>query len=158
MARASNPPALNLTRSPFAPSAITSTVGGREMSSKISGKLRQPSGPATGSPAVFNSGLISTNGMNAATSEGLPSSSRVDGRSFMPRTSRTVSRKACPICWAARPTPAASYIVSNMSAMSWEISGVMDSMYAPFCRNTGWPNLTMGRIIEVRFTCERAAG
>ena len=55
---------------------------GRVISANISGKLKQPSPPATGSPTGVTSGLMSTNGMIFATSAGWPSNSSVDGRSL----------------------------------------------------------------------------
>ena len=86
-------------------SATTSTVSGREVLAKISGKLRQPSGPSVGSPADFTSGFISTSGMNSLTLAGLPFSSKVDGRFSTWRTSTTVTYTASPMCCAARPMP-----------------------------------------------------
>ena len=37
-----------------------------------------------------------------------------------PPTSMTTTRRSTPTWGAARPTPSASYMVSNMSSMSWE--------------------------------------
>src|SRR6185436_17607330 len=86
-------------------------------------------------------------GIIAATSASRSLMAMVEGRSVTPRTSRTVSWRAWPICWAARPTPLWAYMVSNMSATSCLIAGVMLSTRSPFLRRTGVPYLTTSRII-----------
>src|SRR4051812_1452566 len=50
--------------------------------------------------------------------------------------------------------PAASYIVSNISAINSSIAGVIFSMRWPFCRNAGWPYLTIGKNILLRLTAQ----
>src|SRR5262245_18127563 len=60
----------------------------------------------------------------------------------------TVSCFATATCCAARPPPWLASIVSNMSAMSFLISGVTLSMRSPFLRRTGWPYLTISKIIK----------
>src|SRR5713101_2138871 len=86
--------------------------------------------------------------MSEAASAAAPPISRVEGRSFTDRTSMTVSWSAWPTCWAARPTPAAAYIVSSMFAINASISGVIFSTRSPFWRKAGWPYLTIGSIIN----------
>src|SRR5437773_8496685 len=93
-------------------------------------------------------GLINTNGMKSATVAGLPCNSKVEGRSVAPRTSITVSCSAWPTCCAARPTPAAAYIVSSKSSINCLIGGVIFSMRAPLCRRAGWPYLRIGKTIS----------
>src|SRR5208282_2496662 len=83
----------------------------------------------------------------------LPSTSIVEGRSVAPRTSRTVNCNGRPTCCAARPTPLLAYMVSNMSAMSFLISGVIFSSRAPFWRRAGWPYLTISRSMALGRGC-----
>src|SRR3954471_13013891 len=91
-------------------------------------------------------------GIKAFTSVGLPSSSKVEGRSLSaPVTSITVNCRSRPICWAARPTPCASCMVSNISWISFSISGVIFSMRFPFWRSTGSPYLLIFRTMAQLF-------
>src|SRR5580658_8273207 len=61
----------------------------------------------------------------------------------------TAMRCATPICGAARPTPLAAYMDSNMSSTSLFSSGVSNSVTAAVCfSSTGSPNRTIEYVIR----------
>src|SRR5438445_6836058 len=76
----------------------------RSMPKKMPGKERHPSSPSCLPSCATTSGLIIT--------------TRCEG-SFPPEQSITNRRLGTPTCTAARPTPGAAYIVSNMLLTSF---------------------------------------
>jgi len=113
--------------------ARTVTCFARFTSSRKPGMLKQPSSPTCTPSCDRISGLIST-----SLSSGLSPAEQ----------SMTVSRCERPTCGAAKPTPLASYMVSNMSLINSRNSGVSKSVTrAASDSRTGSPYLTIGRII-----------
>lgn len=68
--------------------------------------------------------------------------------SSSPRVASIVTtRLVTPICTAAKPTPGASYIVSNISSISFLISASIFWTGVETLRKTGSGNCNIGRIM-----------
>ncbi len=131
-----NPPARSSIRLPLRSQARTVICRARGTRPRTSGMLRHPSQSSTCSvPAGVISGLISA----ISGTRPCSSSSSSSGAGAKPATN---TRSPTCTCGAASPTPWYSFIVSNMSSMSFWNSGERISAGSTArarARSTGWP-------------------
>ena len=98
---------------------------------QVGGALRNPTTPVAAGPQS-----VSLAGINISTSLASGSSLKV--------MSITASRLEMPICGAARPTPCAAYMDSNMSSASFFSSPSKTVTGSAGLSSTGLPNFTIG--------------
>src|SRR3954470_20070079 len=114
---------------PFRSCARTVTLLARVTRSRNSGRLRQPSPPLCFPSVLMISGFTSTSFAPA---------------SSLKLVSITAMRLPMPTCGAAKPTPCAAYIDSNISSASFSSSLSNVVTVAAGVSSTVFPNLTMG--------------
>ena len=147
MARARRPSASNWIGEPSRIWALTRTESGRATSAATSGKLRQPSPSVTVFPKVSTSALRRTMGMRDSKSAGWSLRRMALGRFGIWGTSRTNIWSGSPTCWAARPRPSASRMVSIMSLARSQMRASIFSIRVPGVRRAGWSKVVMSRIM-----------
>src|SRR5690606_34509675 len=126
--------------------AVTVTLQARSTSPAQPGMLRQPSGPTCDPLTLTISGLRSFRDVSF-----VPSSSSSG-------TWTVMSRMLLPTCGAARPTPGAWSIVSNMSSASLRMPSSALRTFTAFFRSTGSGSFTIFRIATSRISTLRSKG
>jgi len=114
-------------------------MSGREMSPKISGKTKQPSGPGNGFAPGRNLWVKEHKGMNSSTVTGEPRTSQ-RGRTISHAShvdDRQLERQTYLLRGQAQPLWA--YIVSSISPINFFKAGVMPPIFSPFWRRMGVP-------------------
>ena len=86
--------------------------------------------------STVTTGLASESGMNNSSGGRPPSSSQLKSRS-VPSMSTTQNWRVRPTCWAARPMPAAVFMVATIWAESRVRAASKTFTGSPFLRSTG---------------------